>query len=321
MLEAKRIKQVQNQLKPYHAQIFTSPKTDNAIILTSATNLHSIIRVQLLAKDHRWIKLVNQQFIHAQRFTDQDYNLNFNFRRHNAIDNQKRDRLDHDLLANFSVQITKTGQLTVNIHHDVVGAFLNLMNAILYLQNHGSRYLIRINPVTQADQQLRRELQSVNYARQSYRKAKNHGQSSHKRRPNHRPKAHGRVVAGFSSTAGTPREIRYARERKAKQKRQIFLSKHPEIVRQHRKQRIRRLRHHQFDLKNKEVVLAGRLTKPRTYYQKLMQRLNGKIQQRVNGQTDYLICNHPNRSHNYLAAKQRHVKIISENQIANSNER
>ena len=310
MLNPKYIKKVQDQLRHYHTMIFTSPKTNNAFILTNSANVNQMIRMQAVAKNHRWIKLTNQQFIHAQRFTDQDYNLNFNYRQNNAIDDLKRNQLSHDLLANFGVKMTVTGKLVINIKSDIVTAFVNLMNAILYLKNNGSRYLVHTNQINRANQQLQQGIRLINHARQSYRTAKNRGRSSHQKRQFHQPKAHGKIVAGFSSTAGTPREIRYAKERKARQKKHILLSKHSKIIHQNK-----HLKQQKFNLQNKKIVLSGHLHKSRSYYNHLLKKINGKLQQKVNGQTDFLICNHPNYSQNYRVAKQRNIKIINENQI------
>lgn len=315
MLAEEQITKLQNAFKRYHAVLYLNENTKDGYILANVKSFSEPLLIQIKS-DQQGTKLVNQQFIHAQRFSGNDFDWNLNYRTHNAIPDTQRKKLKVKLERDFRIKVTETGSLVVNAESDLMSAYLNLVNAILFLQIHGHDFVAHQDPLIQADLELEKEQDAVEHAAAVYREQKAHNVSHKKTKKSSLPKAHGQVVAGFSSTAGTPREIRYAKERRARAKKAAFLKAHPEIVAKRKKAAAYRKAHQKFSIKGKKVATAGRLSMPKAYYQNVMKKVGGKLQPQVNGQTDFLICNQPNKSKNYQLAIKKHVRIIRETQIS-----
>ena len=69
------------------------------------------------------------------------------------------------------------------------------------------------------------------------------------------------------------------------------------------------------NLKGMRFVITGTLSRPRKNFQNLIEQQGGKMQNDVNGRTDYLITDHHSNSRKYRTATAKHVKIINEDQF------
>lgn len=167
----------------HHVKIFTNQVNDNALITYDPYNLDDQndndgkvlpirrVMIRAIAKNGKWTKLVNQQFIHAEKDASGKIRLNLITRNDNAISDQGQKKLARDLKQNFKVDLDPKGALIVPIEKDLTTAFVQLIKAIQFLTADGHNYVIKVNPVTQAKQEFKTEQKIFKTADQQYQSA------------------------------------------------------------------------------------------------------------------------------------------------------
>lgn len=333
MLSQDYINQVQSQLTNYfknnidnsddhHIQVYVTNSNSNDGYITYTPNWlddHSDndgqimptrkVIVHVLSKNgENWTTLVNQQFIHAQKFTENDYYLNFNYRKDNGIDNNKKELLAHDLKTKFNLKLSQTGLLIEKVNKKFLPAFVNMIKAIQYLYANGLKYTSKDDDSSfNVGKELEIERDVIKDADTKYRNEKRKHAGKRTRKPKRR-KAFGKIVQAYSSTSGTPRE-KYERERAQKAKKRAKEAKKTKSNK-HSKS-------HKKSIKGLKFATCGRFSSSTGAIKKLIKTHGGKIQAYVNSQTDYLVCNKPSKSKKFTLAKQLKVNIITENVLKN----
>lgn len=338
-------------LDDHHVSVYTSQNTNTGYITYNPNWLDNhedndgkttpprTITIIAQSKDgQRWTRLVNDYFIHGQKFTNGTYLLNFNFRHNNALTNYGVKKLKHYLKNQFAVHISKTGLLIseCSLDKECIPAFANLIKAIQYINNDGYNYVSDKNDMLNATKEMRLEQDQIKQADHDFHEAKR----KHEGKPVHHKKrnAPGHIVGGYDSIGGTIRDPRMrklkkqnAKLRRAMNKRESSKNrtkKHHKKITKTKKLRSRKAtkksreseskrssKKDSVDLKDKYVATVGRFKISHTKLVNKIKKLGGHVQASVNGKTDYLVCNKPSKSKKYQNAVKRHIPIINEKSI------
>lgn len=278
-------------------------------------SVNSILPVLIYAtvSDSKVKELVCNQYTSIRHFSTHQSNLLIDNKVASASENVK---LRHYLKTNLQVEISKkNGALEVKLNqkdsHPFLKAFKSIIQAVRFINNDGMNYTVG---GSDARNDLLKELtqsqQAIKLATNNYRNIKNAHQHHRKsNKDNNLPKAHGKVVAGFSSTAGTPREIRYAKERKKRAKKAKYEREHPQKkVKQSGSVSKPKL-------SGKKVATTGRFSVALGKIKALLKQEGAIYQSNVNKDTDYVICNKPNKSKKYTNAKKLNIPFLSESEL------
>lgn len=247
------------------------------------------------------VSLSNSQVISLQHFTKDKQFLLIN---NQVITHKGIKDLRTQLKSKYQVQLMNDGSLKTQKNNSAINLFLNILGATQFVINNGTDYTTSSNAKQSELSELIKSKQTVKDAINDYKHQKALHRGHHKIQKKTGPKAHGKVVAGFSSTAGTPREIRYAKERKKRE--------------QQKKHSKRTTKHSQTKknvIKNKTVITVGRFSIPHKKIVDKIKRLGGKYSANLTNKVNLMICNKASKSKKYKNAKAKGIPIISESEM------
>lgn len=299
----------------HYTIVYSNSNKDKFLISYRSKNINNNLPLLCLFTNHQ---MINWQLITAQHFTD-NYPLYFLVASHQQIQSKKLDDFKK-MLQTHNVKLTAHGALAMSIDSKkpLFKNFISFLKVLQVINQDGDNYTVANysngtnNLRKHFLNQLVTDQEHVKQLEQNYRKeqSKDRGQTTHHSK---KLKAHGKVVAGYSSTKGTPREIRYAKERKQRAKKQAYLKAHPTLLKKIKAKRYKRA--HAVHVSGEKVTTSGRFAVPHKSVVMKIKQLGGEYQTNLTQSTAYLVCDKPNHSQKYQQAKKNGVRIIPSSKL------